>query len=262
VPLEEYLYGVMYHEVSPRWPMESLKAQAIAARTFALYQAIQNKDQPFDLRNDIYSQVYGGKTSEKWATNKAIDLTRGQVLTYDKKVFPANFHATCAGSTEDASSLWYIDIPPLDGGKCDFCASSPHYKWSKEISFWALCEKMKDNGYRVGKIISADVLSRNKSGRVEKMEIKDDEGTSVVISGKDFRQMLGPNDIRSTKFNISQKWDNLIFDGLGWGHGVGLCQWGAFGMAAKGKKVDEILRYYYPGSEITTIDKLQAEQGI
>lgn len=258
IALDDYLYGVLYHEVSHRWPMEVLKAQAIVARTFALYQARQNKMQPFDLRNDIYSQVYGGSTSERWSTTMAVNVTKGKVLVYNGDLLSAYYHATCAGSTEDASNLWKVDMAPLKGGvACSYCGKSPYYKWRKEIPLWALEESLRKNGYKVGRIASVNVLSNNKSGRVDKMEIKDDAGVSVVLTGKDFRQIIGPNELRSTKFEASIKCGSLIIDGRGWGHGVGMCQWGAFGMASQGKKAAEILTYYYPGSAITTIDKIK-----
>lgn len=257
IALDDYLYGVLYHEVSHRWPIEAIKAQAIAARTFALYQARQNKAQVYDLRNDIYSQVYGGRTSEKWATTRAVDLTKDQILTYNGDILPAYYHATCAGHTEDASNLWNDNIPPLKGVPCNFCEGSPHYKWSKNIPLWVLEDSLKKGGYKIGKISSISVLSRNGSGRVDKIDIKDNAGISIVLTGKDFRQMLGPNEIRSTRFDVSIAWGVLEIEGLGWGHGVGMCQWGAYGMASKGKKAEEILKYYYPGTEIVTIDKIK-----
>ncbi|MFA5147049.1 MAG: SpoIID/LytB domain-containing protein [Candidatus Omnitrophota bacterium] len=257
IGVEDYLYGVLYHEVSHKWPMEVLKAQAIAARTFALYQKSQNRLQPYDLRNDIYSQVYGGRASEKWATTRAVDLTKDKVLAYKGKIFPAYYHATCAGYTEDASVLWNIDLPPLKGGPCLYCRNSPHYEWTTDIPLWELKNRLSAGGYNIGEISSVKVLSKNGSGRVEQVEIKDEADTSVMLKGKDFRQMLGPNELRSTKFDLSLKWGTLVFKGSGWGHGVGMCQWGAFGMSRKGKKVEEILSYYYPGAEITTTDKLR-----
>lgn len=257
IGLDDYLYGVLYHEVSHRWPMEVLRAQAIAARTFALYQARQNKVQPYDLRCDIYSQVYGGRTSEKWSTTRAVNLTRGKILTYKGEILPAYYHATCAGYTEDAANLWNVDLAPLKGASCDFCIHSPHYKWTKEIPLPGLENKLKDGGYKIGGITSISVLSKNKSGRVDKLEIKDDAGMSIVLTGKDFRQMIGPNELRSTKFDPSIKGNKLVLYGFGWGHGVGMCQWGAFEMARQGKKAEAILEHYYPGAEITTIDKLK-----
>jgi stage II sporulation protein D len=257
LPLDEYLYGVLYNEVSHRWPIEVLKAQAIAARTFALYQMRQNKNQLYDLRNDIYSQVYGGSASEKWSTTAAVNKTKGQVLTYKGDIFPAYYHATCAGYTEDAANLWNVNLPVLKGGPCNFCADSPHYKWVKGIPLLLLEEKLKAYGYKLGKISAVTILSRNRSGRADKIEIKDESGASAIIKGKDFRQMLGPNDIRSAKFEFSIQGNSLVVQGLGWGHGVGMCQWGAYGMARAGKKCDEILKYYYPGAEISTIDKIR-----
>jgi len=257
VGLDDYLYGVLYHEVSHRWPMEVLKAQAIVARTFALYQARQNRLQPYDLRSDIYSQVYGGSASEKWSTTMAVNVTKGKVLTYKGELLPAYYHATCGGMTEDAANLWKVDIAPLKGVACAFCDASPHYRWIKDVPLWMLEDRMRDGGYKVGKIESVTVLSRNRSGRVDKLEIKDKAGVSVVLTGKDFRKILGPNELRSTRFNASIKWGSLILDGQGWGHGVGMCQWGAFGMAKKGRKADEIIKYYYPEAKIATVGTIR-----
>lgn len=255
--LEEYLYGVLYHEISHRWPMEAIKAQAVAARTFAVNQIRQSALAPYDLRNDIYSQVYGGRQSEKWSTNRAVDLTRGEVLVYKGGIFPAYYHATCAGHTEDASKLWNIDIEPLKGIKCDFCRASPYYRWTKIIPLASLGARLAEAGYKTGGIAYVSVLGKDLSGRVDKLEIKGREGVSIVLTGKDFRQIIGPNEMRSTRFDVSVKGDSLVFEGYGWGHGVGMCQWGALGMAQKGKRYREILKIYYPGSEVTTIDKIK-----
>lgn len=254
--MDSYLYGVLYHEVSHRWPAECLKAQAIVARTFALQQLKDNKAQAYDLRCDIYSQVYGGRTGEKWSTTHAVDATRGKVLTFNGDIFPAYYHATCSGYTEDASNLWKVDIKPLKGVPCNFCGHSKHYRWRKEIPLTKVEAALNSGGYKIGRISSASVLLRNRSGRNDKIEFKDSSGSSVTLTGKDFRHLIGPNDVRSTKFDIEIKGANLILNGMGWGHGVGMCQWGAFGMSQRGKKCETILKYYYPGTEITTIDKL------
>ena len=260
VSLEEYLYGVLRNEVSNRWPIEAIKAQALVARTFALYQARQNKLQDYDLTNDIYSQVYSGATSERWSTTRAVKLTAGQVLTYQGDIFPTYYHATCAGHTEDASNLWSVDLAPLKGVECQFCKDSPHYKWTKNIPLKDLEKKLNESGYKVGRIKSLSVLSKDKSLRAEKIEIKDEADVSCILTGKDFRQMMGPNDVRSLNFEPFVKNDELVLNGIGWGHGVGMCQWGANGMAQRGKKYDEILKFYYPGAEISTIDKIADKQ--
>lgn len=257
VGLEEYLYGVLYHEVSHRWPIEALKAQAITARTFALYQIKQSKLQPYDVRNDIYSQVYGGRNSERWSTTRAVDVTRGKVLIYDGNIFPAYYHATCAGRTEDASNLWNVDLPVLKGAECGYCMNSKHYKWNLDIPLWLITNTLKNKGYIIGNIVSVGVLSTNASGRVDKIEIKDDREIAIILTGKDFRQIFDPNKVRSTKFKITSNKNMIMLNGMGWGHGVGMCQWGAYGMSRKGKKAEEILSHYYPGSQISTIDKLK-----
>ncbi len=250
VGLEDYLYGVLYHEVSPRWPIEALKAQAIASRTYALYQKSINETKDFDLTSDFYSQVYGGKTSEKYRTTRAIDLTRGKVLIYEGKLLPAYFHATCGGYTEDASELWNTELAPLKSVKCNFCRLSPHYRWENSLSLEEMMEKFARGGYKdFSKIISLIPKDRNPSGRLKTLNVITDSG-EINISAKDFRQIMDPRIMRSTNFNVTVDGDRVIFKGYGWGHGVGLCQWGAYFMALRGYKVEDILKFYYPGTEI------------
>lgn len=251
IDLEEYLYGVLYHEVSHRWPIEILKAQAIAARTYALYQKLISKDGYFDLTSDIYSQVYGGRSSETWRTTRAVDLTRGQILTYNGEIFPSYYHATCGGSTSNASTLWNIDIPSLQGKVCNFCRSSPHYEWKKELDLEYIQRKLQEAGYRI-QISSIKALKRDESGRILDMELSG-KGNDVKMSCNKFRLLLGPNIIRSTNFETDIKGKFITFKGKGWGHGIGMCQWGAYFMARSGWKAGQILNYYYPESEITIV---------
>jgi len=251
--IDRYLCGVLYNEVSHFWPLEVLKAQAIAARTFALYQRRQNKARDYDLRSDIYSQVYRGSDSEKWTTNKAVFLTSRLVLTYNGDIFPAYYHANCAGMTEAASNLWNINTPPLRGVECPYCKYTRHYKWSDRIPLEDIRTKLVAAGYKIGEIESIVVLSRNKSNRAEKLEVKDTAGTVVIITAKDFRQILQSNTIRSTNFEVDIKGGTAVFDGFGWGHGVGMCQWGAYGMSKLKKSAAEILQFYYPGAKVTKV---------
>ena len=215
-----------------------------------MYQIGQNTAKAYDVRNDVYSQMYGGRTTEKWATTRAVNLTKGKVLTYKGEIFPAYFHATCAGHTEDASNLWKTDILPLKGVACGFCKGSKHYRWVLEIPLEDLKARLKKSGYPIDDIVSVSVLSKNMSGRAQDIEIKGASCAGLVIKAKEFRQMFGPDVIRSTKFDIKSADRQVIINGIGWGHGVGMCQWGAFGMACDGKKAEEILGYYYPGAEV------------
>jgi stage II sporulation protein D len=223
-----------------------------------LYQKRQNRNQDYDVRSDVKSQIYAGCTAEKWSTNRAVRLTRHEVLTYKGEILPSYYHATCAGHTEDAANLWDVGLglEPLKGVACPFCKASPHYRWSKELSLKDLKAALENAGYHIEAITSIGVAARNKSGRVDKLEIKDAGGVTTLLTAKDFRAAVGPNEIRSANFDVKVSGDYAIFWGFGWGHGVGMCQWGAYGMACKGYKAEGILRYYYPGAEISTIEQV------
>lgn len=253
--MEDYIRGILPHEVASWWPMDALKAQAVVARTYALHQKQFTKSKDFDFTNDVYSQVYGGKSSERWRTNRAVDLTKGEVLTFEGSLFPAYYHATCGGHTEDASILWNIDIAPLKGVICNFCADSPHFKWRANVSLKEISAKLSALGYKIGDIGDIVILSRDTSGRVSQLQVKGKDETSklntqINISAKDFRQALGPNLIRSTNFTLNIALTQVHFEGLGWGHGVGLCQWGMYSMAEKGYNYKGILEFYFPQSKL------------
>lgn len=249
VNLEEYLYGVIRNEVSTWWPMEAIKAQAIAARTYALYQIKESKAKDYDVTADVGSQVYGGIFSEKWRTNKAVDKTKGRALAYNGTIFPAYYHATCGGGTFDAGYLWKIDLPPLKGVKCDWCKKSPHYSWERWVPSQEVKTKLEEAGYAVGDIVGFETTKTDPSGRILEIQIKGDTKT-IDIQGKDFRRVIGPDILRSTNFKVTLVGPYVTFEGLGWGHGVGMCQWGTYYMARSGKKAEEILNFYYPGSKI------------
>jgi len=251
VDIEDYLRGVLREEVSPHWPMEALKAQAVAARTFALYQDCLNKDKDYGLDRTVYSQLYGGVRQETWRTNRAVRETAGEVLTYKGKIFPAFFHATCGGHTEDASELWNIDIPPLKGVNCPFCKRSPHYSWRVKIPLSQIKESLNKKGYKISRISHISAIGRSKSGRVKKVKISGDK--EIRVEANEFRLIVGADLIRSTNFKIALKNKNLLVQGLGWGHGVGLCQWGAYFMARRGFDYRQILEYYYPGAKLTQL---------
>jgi stage II sporulation protein D len=249
VDLEDYIRGVLYHEISHLWPFETIKAQTVIVRTFALTQIENNKNKEFDLTNNIYSQMYGGRTSERFRTNQAIDKTQGEVLTFNGKIFPTYYHATCAGRTEDANNLWDIDLPPLRGIICSYCKESPHFKWSSSLELKKIEAKLKAAHFKVGNIEDIQISLCSNAHRILKLEIVSDTG-ELSISGKDFREALGPNILRSSNFTLEIKHGQAQFSGFGWGHGVGMCQWGAYFMGKKGFSYKEILEFYYPGAKI------------
>ncbi len=253
IDVEDYLYGVLYHEVGAWWPMESLKAQAIAARTYALYQKRFTAGRKFDVYNNQYSQMYGGADSERSRSNEAVDSTRGQVLTFQGELFPAYYHAACGGQTRDSSELWNIQLPPLSGGvKCDSCWFSPHYSWHASVTIREMEELLKERGVWVGAIRDMDVITRSPSGRVLTAVVKGVSGEKT-LNAKDLRLWVGPTVVRSENFETHVRWGKIVFQGKGWGHGVGMCQWGALGQSIVGRKCGEILQFYYPGSAIKQI---------
>ncbi|MCR4336696.1 MAG: SpoIID/LytB domain-containing protein [Candidatus Omnitrophica bacterium] len=251
VEIEDYIRGVLFHEISDRWPMEAMKAQAVAARTYALYQIGQNTSQEYDVSSDVYSQVYGGKSGERYRTNLATWRTSKEVLIYQGKLLPAYYSSSCGGSTENVQELWgHQDLPPLRGRACLYCAKLPHYEWKQNFRLKDVQEELSRNGYALELIEEIRVDSRNASGRVKELEVITRDGQHVMVSGKDFRRIIGPNKIKSNKYDIEMKGYYFDLIGKGWGHGVGMCQWGAYGMAQQRFHYRDILQYYYPGVEI------------
>ena len=248
--IEKYLYGVLHHEVAPWWPMEALKAQAVAARSYAYYQAQVSQQAAYDLKSSTSSQVYGGSTTERYRTRKAVDRTAGQILVYEGKPFPAYFHATCAGTTAGAQELWKIDLPPIAGGvKCGFCRISPHFYWQAKVPLSEIEDELRKNGRSIGQVLKIESVTQTPSGRVGSLKITGTQNEAVVAA-KDFRVWVGGDRVKSTDFKVEVKEDVAEFHGKGWGHGVGLCQWGALGKALLGASYKDILSFYYPASTI------------
>jgi stage II sporulation protein D len=256
IDLESYVKGVLYHEVPHRWPINAIKAQAIATRSYALYQTKERAGQPYDMTSDIYSQVYGGRSGERHRTNIAASRTRGQVLTYQGKVLPAYFHSTCGGRTENAAELWKHDLKPLSGVKCGFCTTSPHYKWKKNFQSKDIQGILNKNGYKLGLIKDISIKDRTPSGRIKTLKITTRDGAIETISGIKFRELVGPNLLKSNNYEVEMKGYYFDVIGRGWGHGVGMCQWGAYFMSKQRYTYTSILEHYYHGAKITKISEL------
>jgi stage II sporulation protein D len=244
--VEEYVMGLMKSEISPSWPFESLKAQAVVARTYAMYQLDRNRASEYDLKASSDSQVYSGIAGEDPKTNLAVETTKGEVLISTGGYLPAFYHACCGGHTEDAQFVFY-DHPALIGVPCEFCRNSPHFEWESKISAIQLRNLFLRQLYRIGTINSVRVLNRNPNGRIETLLIAHSLGQEI-INGKQLRALIGNNIIRSTNFQITTQEEDgsFVFKGLGWGHGVGLCQWGAKSMAEQGANYKDIINHYYP----------------
>jgi stage II sporulation protein D len=259
-PLEDYIKGISVREISHYWPAEVLKAQAIVFRTYALYSMKQNASRDFDVTSDVYSQVYGGNAASRYRITDAVDETAGDVLTYQDKIFPAFFHSTCGGNTEDAKALWDIDLPVLKGVVCEYCKESPHYSWKAAIPLAVLTAKLRKAGVNVPEVIGIDIAGTDLSGRVTDIALTGRLQEKVKVSAKDFRNILGPDIVKSTCFTLELRGSTLSLSGKGWGHGVGLCQWGAYFMSKGGYSAAEILDFYYPGSKIMNIHTQKVDQ--
>lgn len=241
VPLEKYVASVLAGEVSPSWPLEALKAQAIAARTFALMRMKERVNNSYHVQNSVMDQVFKTKPSEIFI--KAARESAGLVLTVNKRLAETSFHSTCGGKTTDSKSVWGRSYPHLKGGECGFCTISPTFTWNAEIPLADIEAKFSQ------KISSIKVLTRSIDGRIDTIQLKGSK--KQVMSGQEFRMAIGPMRMKSTNLDkISIENGKVKLKGHGFGHGVGMCQYGALGMAKAGKNFKDILSHYYPGTQL------------
>ncbi|MBI4436805.1 MAG: SpoIID/LytB domain-containing protein [Candidatus Omnitrophica bacterium] len=256
--IEEYLYGVLPHEVPHHWSEEMLEVQAILARTYALFKKVEHQNEDYDVKATVLSQVYGGREEEKRRARRAVDRTAGKILTYQGTLFPTFYHSTCGGQTEDAvvAGLWKISLFPLHGGvRCTTCGHSPFYRWKRSFSLEDIAYRLRKAGYAVKKVVNLHAEDKTASGRVKTMVVES-EDTVLKIPATAFRLAISPTDLRSVKFDLTVREGKVTFEGFGWGHGAGLCQWGANEMAERGFSIEEILTFYYPGSEIRDLPNI------
>ena len=249
LPLEEYLAGLVTSEMPSDWPLESLKAQAVTARTYALYQKdIRKPSQAiYDVEASVLDQVYGGITEDD-GVKDAVAATAGEILMYHGESFKSFFHSTCGSQTELPMNVWgEKNIFPVIIDK--YCARSPYNEWRYSISRLELAKRLRSAGFPAETV--EDIrLEKNGGGLRAATVIIDTGGQTVFIRSNDFRKIVGFDSIKSTWFNVGIRGNYVGFAGRGFGHGVGMCQWGAKGMAEAGKSYREILKFYYPGAKI------------
>ena len=259
LPMERYLPGVVAKEVSASsFAPAALRAQAIAARTYALYHTLIRPDQRRHVYATTRSQVYGGSKDIPIEVKEAVEATRGQVLMTDGQVFESFFHSTCGGVT--CSGETYFNLTPmaaLSSVNCGECHKAKYYRWQLQLPEAVLRDAVSRvasrYGIEVGKIRKVTPAEVSKSGFVSYLEVRHDKG-SLEISTRQLRGSLSsletPVRLRSTAFDVIAVEGGFLFRGRGYGHGVGMCQMGAKGHAANGKDHDEILRHYYRDTEI------------
>ena len=326
VDLESYLYGVVPNEIAASWGKESLKAQAVAARTYAVSCLNPNAAYGYDLDDNQNSQVYRGYVSEKKSTNEAVDETRGEMIYYDERLIQAFYHSTSGGSTENSENVWSAKLPYAVGVKDEYSnrSGSPYNEWQKAYGKNEIVKKLKDDGNDVGDLYSIEITKVTDNNRVLECIFFTDKG-EIVYKKENARLLLGlmsswftvqngsvfyftneytvekvpsrggilgsitenegeDNDASTAnKLNtgsvtgkyaitssgtkkisqdkiaaVSSKGISILetstsdynFEGRGWGHGIGMSQYGAKQMAEEGYKYDEILRHYYTGVTI------------
>lgn len=246
VDLEEYLYSVVGGEMVASWPLEALKAQAVAARSYALHKRSLAANRLFDLDGTTTSQVYKGLASEASSTHQAVGSTAGQVMTYNGGVILAVFHSSSGGHTENVEDVWSKPLPYLRG-VVDYDQQSPVFQWTKTISASEL-GRLAGN---IGTVKSVTAERLTPRGRVVSLKLVGDRGTKS-LTGKEFRQLL---QLRSSLFTITPVDNYFYLVGRGFGHGVGMSQWGAHYLAQQGINYQSILGHYYQGTKLSLIEE-------
>jgi stage II sporulation protein D len=274
VGLESYLLGVVSAEMGRRAPAEqaALRAQAVVSRTYALRNLGRWKAQGFDLAATVADQVYSGQGGETPEGHAAVGDTRGRVLTYEGTPIEAFFYSTCGGRTADGFEVFRGAHRPYlrsvrdqaDNGSV-YCSISPRYRWHEEWTGEALRSTLERNlppgagrqSVDVREVSNVRVTRRSSSGRVDQLAIGLG-GPEITIDGPAIRQVMRLNSgepLRSTAFDLvatvgGRRVTHLTVDGMGSGHGVGFCQWGAVGRARAGQGYEQILAAYFPGTRL------------
>lgn len=292
---EEYTAGVVPNEVPAVYPAAALRAMAVIARSFGLARRGYHKSREYDVCATVDCQMYGGWLSEWNETNRAVIATRNEVATYEGRIADATFHAVCGGVGECVSRVWpQPQVPYLVGGPDgpaplpdlssdeaiapfldhppdSWCKASPRYRWRESYTLaqlQALFEKslpvtLKGAFKGLGAISDVQVIERSPLGRVMKLAIDHADGRYVIESDR-IRWLwsgglVGQGGLQSTLFRITRRPDGALdICGGGWGHGVGMCQEGASGMATHGSDHHDIIRHYYPGTTVGPLEEKAA----
>ena len=261
IPLEEYLPGVLTSEVggladnSP----EAAMAQAIISRSYAFARIGAKPESYYDIEAGTSHQCFDLDNMVSPTIKRAVNDTKGKMLIYQGKVIAPNFHSTCGGRTARPSEVWNADdqnFPYLESVEDKWCSISPRYSWSDTI----MAEELAGRLFPGKQVIVKDVkvMERGKSGRIVSLSVATSAGDTVltktaVRNGMKDKPLLstwfGIENQRNTEGNV----EKIIISGKGFGHGVGLCQWGAIGMARAGKSYKSILKHYYKGVEVERI---------
>lgn len=247
VELEEYVKGVVASEVGINWPIEALKAQAVLARTYAVAHILRNRTRNFyDVTSSVFHQVYKGEGGSE-DVDKAVKETKGEILTFNREPIIAYYHACSVEKTEDPKEVFGKEYPYLRPVEVPF-TPSPYNIWERKVTFDLL-----EKALQMDSIRDAEIISYTSTGRVKELKFTNGKN-SKIIKASELRRLLKWSALPSTMIiNIGVDNEGVIFEGRGYGHGVGMCQWCAFQMAQEGKKYKDILQHFYPGTVLSKI---------
>jgi len=254
--MEGYTRAVVGVEMDPRWPVEALKAQAVAARTYALYRKSKPGCEGYDLCATTNSQMFTGDGRFKEGPAQAVAATKGLVLAVDGHLAETLYHGSCGGRTEDASEVWDRPSSYLKSVPCACTPGGPYDEWTRKFTKAEVETALVSGGLNAKGIMSIRVAGRSPSGRIRTLKVEADGG-SFELKGAEFRRLMGYTKVPSTYFIVNRYEGGFIITGSGSGHGVGMCQWGAKAMAEDGKKYYEILAHYYPGRTLESMDNIK-----
>ena len=280
VRMDDYLRGVVPLEIGTRDPRDSaaVQAQAVTARSYAYVHAgASSTSRPYDVTASVADQIYGGADVETPVSNAAVSATRGLVLQYAGRVVNAPYHSSCGGTTAAAEEIWRSPSEPylqrvsdrIPGSDRFYCDIAPRFRWTRTLDGETLRSALvkylatytQTPGGYPGTPVDVEIDTRTPSGRVGTLKIATDRG-NYVLRGNDIRYVLrapGGEILNSTAFTLETTPDRdgaiarLVLRGTGYGHGVGMCQWGAIGRARAGQDFLTILRTYYPGTTVAPI---------
>jgi stage II sporulation protein D len=249
VGLEDYVAGTVGREIYVDWEPETLKAQAVVARSYALHQRARKLDEPFHVGAGTGSQVYGGVDAETPEVLMAVAATRGEYLAYHDMPILAAYHSASGGQTAGAEEVWGESVPYLVSVEVGEEDVSPDTYWRSSISRTKLGRALTKLGIQIGTPQEIWIVDRSPSGRALHLRVRGEKGEQK-LEARALRTALGDAVIRSTLFEIRMREDAFVFVGSGHGHGVGMSQWGAEAMARSGASYREILETFYPGTSL------------
>ena len=249
--VENYLAGVLPSEMPVSWSNNTLFAQTVAARTYALYKKKKRNIEMYHV--DKLDLAYKGRLNENKKTNEIVNKSRGIIMVSDWLIFPGYFHSTCGGHTEDVAHIFKEkSIKSLSGVLCGYCTASQYYGWQTYIDKNEIAKNLKDINVDTSSPFSIRPVDLGTGGHAAAIEVKNSSGIKR-IDANIFRLSIGSDKLYSTSFKTNDNAVGITFSGRGFGHGVGLCQYGSQKMGLSGFKWHEIVKHYYPGIDLVKI---------